>query len=315
MSDARHQARPSTPPAPTLPPPVTLAELAGRLGVSVDALEAQGTHRGEACWRTPERDAQGNVIGHALRLDKPVFLDGKWTSKISEKGGKRGLTMGWPLSKFAGNTIDDRIIIVEGGSDQATGHDLGMATIGRPSATGGRAMLRTACNARHVCIIGENDKAGRDGAEQLAAALHGVAASVKVIFPPAEAKDLRAWKTAGLTGDDLRRIIEAAPQWTAPASQAENKVGVMLENSSAPGWSSQTLRGGGSSEAEQYNLTDAGNGARFAHQWRHVVRFDAASQRWRANYGKRWIIDECDIVMRLAKKPRVPCLQRQRQAV
>lgn len=55
---------------------------------------------------------------------------------------------------------------------------------------------------------------------------------------------------------------------------------------------------------DQHDLhfTDAGNGARFAKQWRHIVRFDAASQRWRTYDGKRWIVDECDIVMRLAKE-------------
>ena len=49
---------------------------------------------------------------------------------------------------------------------------------------------------KHLVIVGENDDAGRLGAEQVAAGLVGIAASVKIIYPPDCAKDLREWYTA-----------------------------------------------------------------------------------------------------------------------
>jgi len=217
LREESRDAKPSKP-KQSAPAPQTIDALSAALGVSVDAIKAQGTHRGENCWRTPERDAQGNIVGHAMRLDSPIFLSGKWTSKISERGGKRGLTTAWPLSEFAGAISDDPILICEGASDQAAGHDLGFVAIGRPSATGGLEYLREVCKAKHVCVVGENDQAGRDGAEKIAAGLHGTAASVRVVFPPEAVKDLRAWKAAGLAGDDLREIIDMASTWTPSAT-------------------------------------------------------------------------------------------------
>jgi len=54
--------------------------------------------------------------------------------------------------------------------------------------------------------------------------------------------------------------------------------------------------------AARFNMTDAGNGARFTNEWRHKVRFDASCQRWRAFDVKRWRLDEVDAVTNLAKQ-------------
>lgn len=199
--------------------------LAGQLGVSLDSLERLGITRNGNAWRTPERNAAGEVIGRALRYD-----DGR---KSFEPGGHRGLTLVWPLDAYAGSSADDPLLIVEGMSDVAAGMDLGFATIGRPSTAGGSEHLRPLVKDRHVCIVGENDGKGADdpkrpgktGAERIAQGLVGVAASVKIIYPPAEVKDLREWFTAPspVTRDELLAAIRAAePIKAEPVPTAES---------------------------------------------------------------------------------------------
>ena len=163
-----------------------LAELSAQLGVSVESLATIGYRRVRDEWHNAERDAGGEVIGASRRLP-----DG---SKKAAAGRKRGLAMPWPLPPYAGTSRDDPILVVEGGSDAAAGLDLGFCTIGRPSATGGAALLCTLLGSLHVVIVGENDSgAGRKGAESIGAALSSIAASVRVIYPPAGVKDLRQW--------------------------------------------------------------------------------------------------------------------------
>ena len=68
-------------------------------------------------------------------------------------GSKRGLTMAWPIRSFAGSSLNEPILIVEGASDTAAGMDLGFAAIGRPSAAGGLNYLRSLLRDRHVVIV------------------------------------------------------------------------------------------------------------------------------------------------------------------
>lgn len=185
-----------------------LSALAEKLGLPEEPLYRLGVTRNGRGYKIPERNGDGEIIGHATRSD-----DG---SKGCVTGSKRGLTMPYPLDPYDGATSDDPILVVEGMSDTAAGLSLGFATIGRPSATGGIEHLKIVCAARHVCIVGENDSgAGRAGAQKAAEALYGVAASVRVIFPPDDVKDLRKWITAPAppSRDELLRIIDDTPEW------------------------------------------------------------------------------------------------------
>lgn len=179
----------------------TTESLAQSLGVSATSLQALGATRKDVAWTFPERDAEGQIIGTARRLD-----DGR---KLMVTGSKRGLTMAWPLDSFAGSSVDEPILIVEGASDTAAGMDLGFVTIGRPSATGGLQYLRRLLRDRHVALVGENDGVGRQGAEQIASGLVESAASVRILYPPACAKDLREWYTApvGCNREELLSLI------------------------------------------------------------------------------------------------------------
>lgn len=188
--------------------------LAGTLGLPPDALDAlpllgfSADDPAGPCFTFAEADAAGSVIGLTRR-----FRDG---SKKAMHGGKRGLTLpkGWC----------DRpgpVFVVEGPTDVAAMTAAGLSAVGRPSNSGGVALLvqllRDLDLARQIVVVGENDRKqdgawpGRTGAEsvarRLAEALHR---SVIWALPPAGSKDVRDWLTAS---------TRAATTW--PARGAE----------------------------------------------------------------------------------------------
>ena len=192
----------------------TIDSLASFLSVSTESLSALGVTRNGQAWHFPERNGDGEIIGTARRFD-----DGR---KGFVEGGKRGLSLEWPLPAYAGTSPSNPILIVEGQSDTAVGMDLGFVTVGRPSATGGLAYLQILLRDLHVVIVGENDEAGRRGAMKLAKGLRGVAASVRIIFPPECAKDLREWYTApvGCNREELLSLIRKCEPIEADRAEA-----------------------------------------------------------------------------------------------
>lgn len=235
-------------------------------GVSIEAWAKLGAERNGQAWRIPERDAEGRIIGWVCRFD-----DGG--KPKAESGSKRGLSMAWPLPTDAGTTPADPILIVEGASDAAAGIDLGFTTIGRPSATGGRPHLRQLLGDRRdrdVVIIGENDSgAGRLGAEKIAADLHEMVASLKLIFPPECAKDLREWYTApaGCSREELDRLISQASEWEPAKPMAIDP-------------------------PDGFHLTEHGNSERLVARHGRDLLYCDPWARWLAWDGKRWKPDE-----------------------
>ncbi len=71
---------------------------------------------------------------------------------------------------------------------------------------------------RHVVILPDNDKPGRDHAELVARSVAPVAASVKVVELPElpDHGDVSDWFDVGETAESLRAIIDATPPWSAP---------------------------------------------------------------------------------------------------
>lgn len=201
----QHTTTPTSNPASAHPPLPPGAVPDGTARFAWEAIGAvRRTRNGRKAWHIPERNGEGEVIGWAIRED-----DG---NKRFNPGGKRGLTLSWPLIPYAGSSIREPVFIVEGASDTAAGLGLCMQIVGRPSATGGQAHLRTLLADRHVCIIAERDEAGRLGADAIAKALLDVCASVKILEPPEGSKDLRQWVVNGATlGEILDRAAVLRP--------------------------------------------------------------------------------------------------------
>lgn len=70
----------------------------------------------------------------------------------------------------------------------------------------------------HVVILPDNDDTGRQHANQVARALVGIAASIKVVALPGLAPkgDVSDWLGQGYGPDDLTELVEKAPEWVPP---------------------------------------------------------------------------------------------------
>lgn len=184
------------------------AELADRLGLPAgvfDALPLLGVTGRSTVGYThtfPECDATGRCTGISERIPQ---ADGKATKRMM-KGGKRGLTLpaGWA----------DRpgpVFVVEGPTDALAMTAAGLACVGRPSNTGGTALLTALFQeldpGRDIIVLGENDQSvtgwpGLDGAIAVAQGLaERLGRPIRRAMPPEPAKDVRAWLTAPARGD------------------------------------------------------------------------------------------------------------------
>jgi hypothetical protein len=166
-----------------------VAELADKLGVSVEALCDMRVGWDGKAWTFPERNAEGLVVGVSRR-----FVDGE---KRCARGSRRGLTYGDGWSSASGP-----MMLVEGASDVAAGITLGLCVVGRPSNTGGLKMLSKMLEGveRKVVVVGERDRKtdgrwpGMTGGRSLAGGLvKALGRPVSVCLPPGGAKDLRGW--------------------------------------------------------------------------------------------------------------------------
>lgn len=155
-------------------------------------------------WKTPERNADGAVIGWHFRMDRKVGPD----DEQHDQKGPRGLTMQWPLPAEAGQTEERPVFVTEGVSDTVAALGLGLDVVGAPMAGHGADHLAEVVRGRHVAICRDNDPAGIGGAEKLAVALAGGCASVRIFAPPNGYKDARAWIAEGVA--NARDFYEAS---------------------------------------------------------------------------------------------------------
>ena len=198
--------------------PERLEALARSLGLSAASLRGLSVGWGaeHRAFAFPMRGSDG--LARGIRLRRP---DG---GKFAIKGGREGLFLP------SGMTAGGRLAITEGPTDCAALLDCGLSAVGRPSCSGGVALLvdlTRRLRPEEVAIFADADSPGRRGAETLAAVLLAYARAVRLIFPPDGLKDVRAWRCAGATHDDVTAAIEAAPvrRLTITASKAGRRGG------------------------------------------------------------------------------------------
>jgi len=170
-------------------------------GVSSEAWLQIGAKVESGYWVVPERNASGEVTAWVTRYPK---------IKRARQGDRRGLTLRWPLDNYAGSSDTDPILICEGASDTAAAYSIGLTAVGRPSATTGQEELGTLLEHRHVVFVADRDRAGSYGAKRIAQNLVCVCSSVRVIFPPRDANDLRAAVIQGASREDVMQLVGEA---------------------------------------------------------------------------------------------------------
>lgn len=180
--------------------PAALKALADALGLTVESLKRLGIGwAGDfGAWAFPMRDAGGAIVGIRLR-----FPAGR---KLAVKGSHNGLFIPDGLT-------GDLLCIAEGESDCGALLDLGFAAVGRPGCGNGAGLLVDLVKRRkprQAIIVADADAPGQRGAEALASVLVLYVPDVRMIMPPAPHKDIRAWKMAGATLEQVRNLIDAA---------------------------------------------------------------------------------------------------------
>jgi hypothetical protein len=169
--------------------------LSQQLGVSAQSLKRLRIGWDGKAFAFPMSDSHGRTIGIRRR-----FPNG---SKVSLKGSKTGLFI--PTGLDTGKPL----FVCEGATDTGAALDLGFDAIGRPNCNSKIEMTAKAARGHsEIVIIGDADAPGRAGAEKLADALTLHYPCVKIIYPAENIKDLRDWLRAGLTSQELQRIIE-----------------------------------------------------------------------------------------------------------
>lgn len=166
------------------------------------------------------RDERGMLLFQVVRLVGKNFRqrkpDGYGGFDWSTAGVRRVL---YQLPALLAAPRDAMFYIVEGEKDADTIRAAGGIATCNPMGAGKWSMVdenaRQALAGRHVVIILDRDDAGRAHGAQVAAALHGVAATLRLLELPK--KDVTEWFEAGGTLAELQQIAEHVE----PASVAE----------------------------------------------------------------------------------------------
>ena len=167
-----------------------IAMLGRTLGVMAASLIRLGVGWDGEAFCFPMCDEYRRVIGIRRRLG-----DGR---KLCVTGSRTGL--------FIPEEIDGSgpLTVCEGPTDTAAALDMGFSAVGRPNCNSKVKMTARYAGGRQVTIIADNDAVGIDGAKQLAKELAVRSRKVRIIVPPLGVKDLRDWKSKGLTARQIR---------------------------------------------------------------------------------------------------------------
>ncbi|MDP2659371.1 MAG: AAA family ATPase [Dehalococcoidia bacterium] len=165
------------------------------------------------------RDLAGQVLHQTVRYEPKDFKQ------------RRPNGAGWDWSLKGVQTVvynlravtdaigwGEMVHVCEGEKDCDKLADIGLVSTTNPLGAGKwRKHHSEHLRHAHVVILPDNDQAGRDHGQAVATSLQGLAATVKVLeLPGLQAHgDVSDWIEAGGTAEELRRLVEQAPLWTA----------------------------------------------------------------------------------------------------
>jgi DNA polymerase len=140
------------------------------------------------------------------------YKDGAWSI-----GEPKGPKFPYQLPALIAAPLDGVVFIPEGEKDCETLAALGMIATTNPGGSKvWQPELSSWFTGRRVCVLEDNDQAGRDHSQMVARSLMGLAAEVRVVsFPDVpEREDVTYWINAGHTKTELLERCKAAPVFT-----------------------------------------------------------------------------------------------------
>jgi hypothetical protein len=160
-------------------------------------------------------DEQGELRYQVCRTVPKSFFrrrpDGKGGFIFNTEGVPRLL---YKLPELLTADLSAIVFIPEGEKDVDALRELGQVATCNPGGAGKwRDEYSETLRGRHVVILPDNDKTGRDHAEGVARSLLSMAESIKIVELPglAEKGDVSDWLKAGGTIEGLLDLIEDAP--------------------------------------------------------------------------------------------------------
>ena len=216
----------------------TLDAICGTLGVAKADLfrrDEKNASKGQIVAEYDYRDAQGKVLFQVVRYQPKDFRQrhpdpdhpGQWIWKM--KGVKRVL---YRLPEIIAAAKDgETVFLCEGEKDVAAMVQNGFSATCNPGGAGKWDGSYThLLNGADVVIVSDKDTPGREHAAMVAGKLIGQAERTRVIELPdvngKPVKDAHDFFAAGGTAEELRDLVQSAPEWTARATD---------ESSATPG--------------------------------------------------------------------------------
>jgi hypothetical protein len=164
-----------------------------------------------------------------LRSQAVKFTDGSWIQRRPDpdnpdrwlwdmKGTQPVL---YRLDELRPANPEEWVYIVEGERDVDRLRDLGLVSTTNPMGAGKwRAYFTKEFKGRKVAIIPDNDKPGFDHAAKIAASVHGIAETVKVLTLTGvpDKGDVSDWLDDAHNADHLMALLAATPTYEPPAN-------------------------------------------------------------------------------------------------
>jgi hypothetical protein len=176
-------------------------------------------------------DVDGTLLYQAVRYDPKDFRQRRPDGKGGWIGSVKGVkVVPYRLPELLAADAAQLVFIVEGEKDVNNCYDRSLIAtcnaMGAAKRTKGKR--KPACkwkpdhaqclDRRQVVILPDNDEAGADHAQGVAATLVGIAASIKILdlpgLPPKG--DVSDWFAAGGTAEQLLELAAAAPEYAPP---------------------------------------------------------------------------------------------------
>jgi hypothetical protein len=144
-----------------------------------------------------------------------IFDYPNWLAGGVEAAG----TVLYRLPQLLAASPEATVYVVEGEKDANRLAALGFAATTAPLGAGNwQPHYSEWLRDRHVVILGDNDDPGRQGAEEKARALRGIARTIKLYtFPDLpEGGDVSDWLEHRGSNEHLARLVETLPEWQDP---------------------------------------------------------------------------------------------------
>jgi RecA-family ATPase len=200
-------------------------------GLWPQSIDGNGAGRARSSTRNVEatydyRDENGAMLFQVVRYEPKEFRQrrpdgqGGWIHNL--QGVRRLL---YRSDELAEADPDRWVLVVEGEKDADRLVREGILATTSPGGAGKnkwRNEYSEQLSNRRIAILPDNDKPGLDHAVRVAAALHDIAADVRVItlggLP--EKGDVSDWLATGHSGDELLDLVGRTPMWSPTADDS-----------------------------------------------------------------------------------------------